>query len=96
MMDKDDPRNEMKLARYSLITNRIRKICDFVYSISDELPWYLKVTKELTVSTTARTGINGDAIEKLAKKLIELEPIINELRDRSDTIKKNIRSANLN
>ncbi len=96
MMDRDDPRNEMKLARYSLITNRIRKICDFVYSISDELPWYLKITKELTVSTTARTGIDGDAIEELAQKLIELQPTINKLRKRSEDIKKNIRTAGLN
>ncbi len=87
-----DP-TESDLQRYAKVTAVIRKISGLLHAIRHHLPWYIQMTRELTVATESKTGVSGDHIEEMARKLSECLPIIEKMVVRAQDLEKKLKTA---
>lgn len=89
-------RNDTDLQRYAKISAVIRKISELVHAVRGHLPWYIQMTRDLTVQTETKTGVSGDQIAEMAVKLSECLPIIEKMVERARELDKKIKTARLN
>lgn len=92
----DDTMDPIEAERYARITAVIKKISVLLNAVGDRLPWYIEMTRQLSIQTAPKTGVTGDQIEEMARALAGCLPIIKKMVDRAHELDKKIHTARLN